>query len=730
MLFLKNIEKLFQFISQFIFYIILSFIHHAPFENEQENCLTNLFKNFKIIINFCAKGISMKGFTKKIIKYLLIGALTFVGAIVVLTYLNEKTFGFDLAHIKNPWVSAIPFFVIGFMLIVDLLNVLDGKGKKKSKGEIEKVKDSRGKEVDQYFDKDFVSEEDLKKNKDFNYHTLQTLKTCKKDGILVRAEEKGNNMEINFVQPIHTLVTGTTSSGKTWRYVVPTLQLMSMTAAKPSFVITDPKGELYDNCSNQFRKEGYDVKVLDLRDPSSSMQWNPLSYPYQMFHRSYNLDKEVRVHPNGDSPRNYNLIIQRQFDFQTTTWFEFNGVAYVDRHIMENDMRVIAKKLQDDTYSTLGDICTTLAPVESAKDPSWEKTARRLIHGVMMAMLEDSLIPELGLTEEKFNLYNVYKICNTTDNGRDTFATLKKYLFEYRDKFSKVPDLASQALQNADTTTKNYMGFVSGMMSLFSDAGISFMTSRTEVDFTEVDERPTAIFLIIPDEIRVRYPLAILFVTQLYKRLVDKAQLRGGKLKRNVYFLLDEFGNMPKFPEFGSSMAVGRSRGIFFILCVQSYSQLYQNYGQDEGKIIKDNCPIQVYIASEDMTTNKEFSELLGKKTIVITNTNKSTGPDGKESKSTSTQVQTRPIAYPEELMTFRDQGKIIIKTFTPNAALKTSMTYAFKAKCYDLTKVRGSYVERRMFDENAVFYDIKMRNNKMAAKFGTADDDDDDDLF
>jgi len=500
-----------------------------------------------------------------------------------------------------------------------------------------------------------------------------------------------------------------------------------MTAAKPSFVVTDPKGELYDQNANKLKKEGYDVKMLDLRNPSSSMQWNPLTYPYQMYHRSFNLDREVKVHPPGDSPNNYNLIIQRSFDYQSQTWFEFNGVAYIDRHVMENDMSVISKKLQDDTYSTLGDICATLAPVESAKDPSWEKTARRLIHGVMLAMLEDSLIPELGLTEDKYNLYNVYKICNTTDSGRDTFATLKKYLFEYRDKFSKVPDLASQALNNADTTTKNYMGFVSGMVSLFSDTGISFMTARTEVDFTDVDEKPTAIFLIIPDEIRTRYPLAILFVNQLYKRLIDKAQNRGGKLKRNVYFLLDEFGNMPKFPDFGSTMAVGRSRGIFFILCVQSYSQLYQNYGQDEGKIIKDNCPIQVYVASEDTTTNKEFSELLGKKTIVITSENKSKGPDGKESKSTSTQVQSRPIAYPEELMTFRDSGHIVIKTFTPNAALKTKITPSYQAKCYDLTKIYGSYVEKRMFDENKVFYDIKNRNQIMSEKAGDIEDDDDD---
>ena len=670
----------------------------------------------------------MKDFAKKLLKYVVVAAIAFVLGILVVTYFKTKTFFPDFKNAKTG--AVIAFFSVAGLLVYDLLRILDGKGGKKKDKAIDKVTDSKGKDASQFFDKDFVDEETLKKEKAFNYNNLASLKSCKKDGILVKAEEKGNNMEINFVEPIHTLVTGTTSSGKTWRYVVPTIQLMSMTAAKPSFVVTDPKGELYDNNANKLKKEGYDVKVLDLRNPSVSMQWNPLSYPYDMFHRSYNLEKEVRVHAPGDNPKNYNLIIQRQFDFETLSWFEFNNIAYVDRHILENDMKVMSKKLQDDTYSTLGDICTTLAPVESAKDPTWEKTARRLIHGVMLAMLEDSLIPELNLTREKYNLYNVYKICNTTDSGRDTFATLKKYLFEYRDKFSKVPDLASQALQNADTTTKNYMGFVSGMMALFSDTGISFMTANTEVDFTDIDEKPTAIFLIIPDEIRTRYPLAILFVTQLYKRLVDKAQTLGGKLKRHVYFILDEFGNMPKFPEFGSSMAVGRSRGIYFILCVQSYSQLYQNYGQDEGKIIKDNCPIQVYVASEDTTTNKEFSELLGKKTIQITTENKSKGPDGKETKSTSTQIQSRPIAYPEELMTFRDSGHLCIKTFTPNAALKTKISPAYKAKCYDLTKLYGSYVEKRMFDEDAIFYDITKRNNIMANINGDTEDDDDDDLF
>ncbi len=673
----------------------------------------------------------MKRLLKIILKYIIVGVVALLLGAVLFNYFSTKQFAFDAKYLGNGFMIMV--FALLLLLLYDLMRLMDGKGHKTKEKAKDVATDKQGKEIEEYFNRDFVTDEELKTNKAFNYNTLSTIRNCTKDGILVRAEEKGHNIDINFVEPIHTLCVGTTRSGKTSRFVVPTLQLMSMTASKPSFVITDPKGELHDKCKNKLIKEGYDVKVLNLRDPFTSIQWNPLTYPYQMDRRRFNLDKEVKVHPPGDSPKKYNLIIQRNFDFNSTAWYEFDGKAYVDKDVLENDMRILARKLEDDVYTAVTDICNTLAPVESAKDPSWEKTARRLINAVILAMLEDSRMPELGLTEDKFNFYNVYKICNTTDSGRDTYATLKNYLFNYRDKFSKVGDLASTALQNAEGTSKNYMGFVSGMVSLFADTGISFLTSKTETDFTTVDDRPTAIFLIIPDEIRVRYPLAILFVTQLYKRLIEKAQSLGGMLKRNVYFMLDEFGNMPKFPEFGSSMSVGGGRGIIFELCVQSYSQLYQVYGQDEGKIIKDNCPIQVYVASEDTVTNKEFSELLGKKTIMKTSVSKSTGPDGKETKQTSDQVVSRPLVYPEQLPTFRDENKLVIKTFTPNAALKTTITPYFQVKssAYDLTPVFGTYIQRRTFDENAVFYDIKFRNQKMASlNNDDDDDDDDDDLF
>ena len=673
----------------------------------------------------------MKKFGKKVLLYIGVAIFVFLASTVLMTYINERRFGFNPHYISTGQPFIWTFIIVLLFFAFDMFKLIDGKGGKKAKKAVDSVKDEKGNETKEFFSKDFVTEQELKTNKGFNYNTLQTLRSCKSDGILVRAEEKGHTLHINFVKPIHTLIVGTTSSGKTTRFVEPTIQLMSMTASKPSFVIADPKGELFDYNSKKLLKEGYEVFTLDLRDPFASVQWNPLSYPYDLFTESYELEKEVKPHAPGDNPKNYNLVIQTPFDFSSTSWYEFKGVAYVDKAKLDTDIKVRSRILNDDAYNALNDIATSLAPIESAKDPSWEKTAQRLLHAIMLAMLEDTRNPDLGLTKEKYNFYNVYKIVNFSDSGRDPYKTLKEYLFNYRDKFSKVPALANTALNNADTTTKNYMGFATSMVSLFNDTAISFMTSRTEIDFVNIDEKPTAIFLKFPDEIRTRYPLLILFINQLYKRLTEKATAIGGKLKRNVYFLLDEFGNMPKFPDFGKSMALGRGRGVFFELVVQSYSQLYQVYGQEEGKTIKDNCPIQVYVASEDMTTNKEFSELLGKKTIVKNNENKSVGPDGKETKSYSETYSSRPIAYPEELMSFRDQGKIAIKTFTPNAALKTEIALSDKCKYYDRERVFGSYVPRRMFDEQAVYYDITERNRKLEAlNRSDDDDDDDDDLF
>jgi len=107
----------------------------------------------------------MKRFLQSILKYIIVGVAVYLGTIVLLTYFDQKTFGFDFSHANSVWVPAATFFSVALIFIFDILAILDGKGKKKPKGDIDKVKDSKGKDVDQFFDKDFATDEDLKKNK-------------------------------------------------------------------------------------------------------------------------------------------------------------------------------------------------------------------------------------------------------------------------------------------------------------------------------------------------------------------------------------------------------------------------------------------------------------------------------------------------------------------------------------------------------------------------------------
>ena len=59
--------------------------------------------------------------------------------------------------------------------------------------------------------------------------------------------------------------------------------------------------------------------------------------------------------------------------------------------------------------------------------------------------------------------------------------------------------------------------------------------------------KPSAIFIKIPDENATRHPLANIYISQLYKILIELANERQElSLPRNVYFVLDEFGNLPK----------------------------------------------------------------------------------------------------------------------------------------------------------------------------------------
>ena len=70
---------------------------------------------------------------------------------------------------------------------------------------------------------------------------------------------------------LNTLVCGGSGAGKTRFYAKPNI----MNAARNSYVILDPKGEILRDTGHLLEKKGYEVRVLDLISMEKSHCYNP-----------------------------------------------------------------------------------------------------------------------------------------------------------------------------------------------------------------------------------------------------------------------------------------------------------------------------------------------------------------------------------------------------------------------------------------------------------------------
>lgn len=548
------------------------------------------------------------------------------------------------------------------------------------------------------------------KERDFNFtpHEFSKLGESKKDGIPVRAVlDKKGKLQINLASPMHGLIIGATGSGKTTTFINPMIQILAHSDAGSSMIVTDPKGELFQMHSKILQDRGYKVMVLDLRDPYSSFRWNPLSDIYDRYQLFANTGNDI--YRRNDEPSKSGLELVNDISQYEEAWYEYEGKAYAVRRELINVIKLQRQKIYDEVYEDLNDLVSVICPIESQDDPVWEKGARSVIMATILAMLEDSENPDLGMTKEKFNFFNVNKAVGNSDNN---FEPLKNY-FAGRSVLSRAVTLSKQVLSAAENTLASYMSIAFDKLSIFNDEGICSLTSATDIDPAIFADEKTALFLKIPDEKDTRHTLAAAFILCIYKALIKKASTREDlSLPRNVYFILDEFGNMPKIDKFDKMITVGRSRKIWFNMVVQSYAQLDNVYGKTVGDIVKSNCGLKMFIGSNDIDTCKEFSELCGNCTVTTTSVSRQLGSKEGEA-SYSSQLQTRPLIYPSDLQKINnktDTGNAIIVTFG-NYPLKTKFTPSYKCDLYKMGTMDLTEARSNAFFPDEVFYDIAERN-------------------
>ncbi len=654
---------------------------------------------------------------KKILSYIIGGGIAVIGiGYVVMTFLENMPTVIstgDYAVLWDPqlflspltWIFGI--VVVTLFILLRLLFADDTKQKQKAflQGSNKDIVDSS------LENSRFMTE----KERDFNFppQKFTKLENEKKDGIPVYAvyNTKKKELDINLASPMHGLIIGATGSGKTTTFVNPMIQILAASSAGSSMICTDPKGELFQLHSDTLSKRGYQTMVLDLRDPYSSFRWNPLGDIYDRYQLYLNTGNEI--YQRTDSPQESGLELVNSLEQYEEVWYEYEGKAYAVRKELLSIIKIARQKIYDELYEDLNDLISVICPIESSDDPVWEKGARSIILAVCLAMLEDSEDPSLEMTKEKFCFYNINKALGNSENE---YAVLKDY-FKGRSKLSKAVGLSKQVLSAADNTLASYMSIAFDKLSMFNDEGLCALTSATDIEPMSIATKPVALFLKIPDEKDTRHALAAVFILSIYKALIKFASSREDlSLPRNVYFLLDEFGNMPKIDKFDKMITVGRSRKIWFNMVVQSFAQLNNVYGNTVADIIKSNCGLKMFIGSNDIETCEEFSKLCGNMSVRTSSVSSSTGKNATGDISISSQIQTRPVIYPSELQKLnnkKDTGNAIIVTFG-NYPLKTKFTPSYKCPLYKFGSMDLSDVRANAFFGNEVFYDLDERNYRI----------------
>lgn len=533
-------------------------------------------------------------------------------------------------------------------------------------------------------DSHWMTQSEMRQNKGFSITTFDKLKD-NADGIPIRAELKNKRLDITLIKPIHSLIIGATRSGKTTSFVSPTIEVLGHTKTKPSMVITDPKGELCAGHSANLERLGYKVSIINLDDIFHSSRWNP-----------------------------FNDVLNKTIELKELKVILKNGRYYVANKEYqtkrEADEKVIEaySQLENDIYLDLQELVYAMCTIDNQKDPSWQLAARDFIFGIVLALWED--VRDGYMPTEKFTLYNLYKCIS--EYATEDCEVLTQYVAS-RTANSRVKGLTNTILVSQDRTRASYLGEVNRYITWLADAGVDALTSGNDVDFSRFDEEPNALFIIIPETRTTRYTMVTLFVQQMYKLLVDKAtknrelgKCDGQELLRNVYFIMDEFGNLPKLYMMDRIVTVGAGRKIFMLPVIQSFSQLENIYGKPVADIIRSNCNIQIFIGSNDKYTRELFSEMCGKKKVKQINYSEN------KDMSVTTSAHSVPLIYPIELENLNDTangkfGNMIIHSLN-NYPIKSKMAPIFQtAEIYGVTKGEIKQMDFIKFNAQELTYDV-----------------------
>lgn len=321
-----------------------------------------------------------------------------------------------------------------------------------------------------------------------------------------------------------------------------------------SFCISDPKGEISEDPKIQYilKKQGYDVYILDLRK----------------------FDKDG-----------------------------FNLLGYIA------DMK--RKGKEEKAMDAINRFVGMLVKVKKTVDDFWNDQAGAIMKAPMQFTLQ--------ALAEKRQLEDYH------------LATIRSYIRQDKDELQNITrsilrEMPSDCVYNPlqvyadilDNPEKTYACIISSANALLNDfcssEALLRMLSVNTFDIKEFYRKPSALFLVVPDEVSAYDALTGYLFDTMYQILVDEFNECYQNKKTapcNIKFICDEVASI-QINDMASKISASRSRQIDWTLIYQSDKQMMEAYEKDFPAIC-GNCKTNIFLGSSDYDILRKVSEQTGK---------------------------------------------------------------------------------------------------------------------
>ena len=432
-----------------------------------------------------------------------------------------------------------------------------------------------------------------------------------RSGMVIGVEmKKGVEKVITVDHDSHLLCLGSTRIGKSRCMVVESIGILALSGE--SMFITDMKGELLDYMAPYLKRLGYKVYAIDFKEAQKSDKYNLLQ-------------------PIIDAAK-------------------------------RGDM--------DEVEELTADFSNMIVQETSHATPIWRNGERAMVEMAILAVVIENIHQP-----ENQTIYNAYKFIAemgemVTIPSKDPKKPIEKSKLDlfiqeirWKNPHHKILNAYAAAVNAGKEAHETIASFITSAMTtlrIFALGKVDAMTNASDFSIKDLNDHKTAIFLILPDQKQTYYPIAAALIFSLYDGLIKIADRQGGRLKRRVRFVLDEFGNMVKINGFDTMLTAGGSRGILMALFIQSFAQLTHKYSREINTIVQDNCETLIYLHSDSDDTNEIISKSLSTYTCNVFNASASSRNQIGDFSSSSSKM-TRRLLEKDEIKAIMPPYNLIL---------------------------------------------------------------------